>query len=75
MWYWKNNMPENKTYTVNIGGNPVKTFTTKEEASKFMVDFMQVQELHQFSLAYVDEAVLKSDLFEANLVLKYIMEK
>ena len=64
-----------KEYTVRLHGNPVKKFTDLDEAKKFMVNFILAQQLHQQSLSLVDEAVLKSDLSEANAVLKYIMEK
>ena len=64
-----------KIYTVNIGGRPIKNFTDKSEAAKFMVEFMEVQLNHQSVLSLVDEAVLKSDLSEAKEVLSYIMEK
>ena len=48
-----------KIYTVNYGGKPVKSFTDKAEAAKFMVAFCEVQLNHQKSLALVDEAVEK----------------
>jgi hypothetical protein len=64
-----------KEYTVRLNGNPVKKFIDETEAKKFMVNFIIAQQLHQQSLALVDEAVLKSDLSEANAVLKHIMEK
>jgi hypothetical protein len=64
-----------KEYTVRLNGNPVKKFIDETEAKKFMVNFIIAQQLHQQSLALVDEAVLKSDLSEANTILKHIMEK
>jgi hypothetical protein len=63
-----------KNYTVNIGGRPVKHFTNKTEATKFMVEFMHIQLLQTQSLAYLDEAVLKSDMSESKAVINYIME-
>ena len=64
-----------KIYTVNYGGKPVKSFTDKAEAAKFMVAFCEVQLNHQKVLSFVDEAVLKSDMSESKEVLSYIMEK
>ena len=64
-----------KVFTVRLHGRPVKNFTDETEAKKFMVNFIMAQQLHQQSLDLVDEAVAKSDLSEANAVLKHIMEK
>jgi hypothetical protein len=64
-----------KIYTVNYGGKPVKSFTDKAEAAKFMVAFCEVQLNHQKSLALVDEAVLKSDMTESKAIIQHIMEK
>jgi len=64
-----------KIWTVRLHGKPIKTFTDKSEASKFMVEFLEMQQAKLNQLDYLDEAVLKSDLKEANEVIKYIMEK
>lgn len=61
-------------FTVRIEGRPVKTFENKKDAQEFMVKFVEVLQLQQKQIAYVDEAVLKSDLLEANNILKHIME-
>jgi hypothetical protein len=63
-----------KIYTVNYGGKPVKSFTDKAEAAKFMVAFCEVQLNHQKVLALVDEAVLKSDMTESKAIIQHIME-
>jgi len=64
-----------KIYTVNYGGKPVKSFTDKAEAAKFMVAFCEVQLNHQKILSLVDEAVLKSDMTESKEIIQHIMEK
>ena len=64
-----------KTFNVTMNDRILKSFDTREEAQKFMVDFLLVQQMQAESLHYLDEAVLKSDLSEAKEVLSYIMEK
>jgi hypothetical protein len=64
-----------KPYTVKLNGKPIKTFTTLVEAQKFMVIVQMDQQEKLKALAYIDEAVLKSDLRESNELLSYIMEK
>ena len=64
-----------KVYTVRWNGNPVKDFTDELMAKKFMIEFVTLQQDYLKQLEYLDEAVLKSDLSEANEVLSYIMEK
>ena len=68
-------MSENKIYTVNVGGHPVKSFNSKAEANKFVIAFTITQHLHVQQLDMIDEAVLKSDMCESKELLKYIMEK
>jgi hypothetical protein len=63
------------TFTVRIEGRPVKTFENKKDAQAFMVKFVEVLQLQHKQISYIDEAVLKSDLSEANNILKHIMEK
>lgn len=62
-------------YTVRFNGRAVKTFTEKADANKFLLMFVECQNLANKQLAFIDEAVLKSDLSEANAVIKHIMEK
>ena len=53
-----------------------KKFKTVEEAVEWLESQMikaRLQELYQEQLAYLDEAVLKSNLTEANEVIKHIM--
>ena len=64
-----------KTYTVRLNGYPIKEFSDELLAKRFMVDIQIDQQEKLKSLAYIDEAVLKSDLTESKEVLSYIMEK
>ena len=64
-----------KIYTVRLNGYPVKHFNDKSLAKKFMVDILIDQQEKLKSLAYIDEAVLKSDMTESKEVLSYIMKK
>lgn len=64
-----------KTYTVKLNGYPVKEFSDELMARRFMIDIQINQQEKLKALAYIDEAVLKSDLKESNEVLSYIMEK
>lgn len=63
-----------KTFTVNFNGRPVKSFGDQIEASKFMVEFVQLQQLYQKQFDYVDQAVLQSDLSASKQTLQRIME-
>lgn len=63
-----------KVYTVRLNGYPVKEFKDELQAKKFMIDIQIEQQEKIKQLAYIDEAVLKSDLSEANDVIKHIME-
>lgn len=63
-----------KTYTVRLNNFPIKEFTDELAAKKFMVDIQIEQQEKLKALAYIDEAVLKSDLSEANAAIKHIME-
>ena len=62
-------------YTVRYNGKPVRTFSVKEDAQKFMVNFIEVQQDYQKQFQYIDDAVEKSDLKESLEVLQYIMER
>jgi hypothetical protein len=64
-----------QTYTVHTNGVPIKTFTDKVEAQKFLISWTHGQALHELQLKMIDEAVEKSDLSKANELIKYIMEK
>jgi hypothetical protein len=64
-----------KTYTVRLNGYPVKQFSDELMAKRFMIDIQIQQQEKVKQMAYIDEAVLKSDLSEAKEVLSYIMEK
>jgi hypothetical protein len=65
----------NLHYTVRYQGRAIKTFTEKTDAHKFLLSFLECQMLASQRLDYIDAAVLKSDLSEANTVIKHIMEK
>ena len=62
-------------YTVRLNGKPIADFDDESKAKKFMVWFTQNQADIEQQLAFIDEAVLKSDLTEAKEVIKHIMEK
>jgi len=64
-----------KTYNVRSNGKVLKSFESKDEAKKWMFQFLMVQQLQADQLDYINEAVDKSDLKEAKEVLSYIMEK
>lgn len=64
-----------QSFTVRVNGRPFKTFNDKQEAMKYMRDFVQWQQLEIKKLNYIDEAVMKSDLREAKEVIKHIMDK
>ena len=64
-----------KTYTVNVNGRPVKSFTVEADARNYMIYLVNWQSSINKSLDYIDEAVLKSDMKESKEVLKHIMEK
>jgi hypothetical protein len=61
-------------YTVRLDGRPVKTFKDQTEARKFMVEFVELQQLYRKQFDYIDEAVLQSDLSDSKKVIKHIME-
>ena len=63
-----------KTYTVSVNGKPVKVFIDEAEARNYMLYLVNWQDSVSKSLAYVDEAVLKSDMRESKEILKHIME-
>ena len=61
-------------YIVRLHGRPVKSFKDQTEARKFMVEFLQLQQLYLKQFDYLDEAVLQSDLSASKQVLNRIME-
>ena len=63
-----------KTFVVRLHGAPLASFDTKDEARDFLLKYMETQILATQTLAYIDEAVLKSDMTEAKQVIKHIME-
>jgi hypothetical protein len=58
-----------------LNGYPVKQFNDELLAKRFMIDIQIDQQKKLKALAYIDEAVLKSDMTESKDVLSYIMEK
>ena len=63
-----------KTYVVRLHGKPLAEFGTKDEARDFLLKYLEAQMLTAQSLALLDEAVLKSDMYEAKQVIKHVME-
>lgn len=55
-----------------------KVFKNIDEVIQYLENQLivaQLKDLHNQQLDYIEEAVLKSDLKEANEVIKHIMEK
>jgi hypothetical protein len=65
----------NLQYTVRYQGKAIKTFAEKSEANLFLLKFLEFQMLANQRLDLINEAVLKSDLSEANTLIKHIMDK
>ena len=63
-----------KVFTVRLNGYPVKEFNDELLARRFMIDIQIQQQEKIKQMAYIDEAVLQSDLSDANEVIKHIME-
>ena len=61
-------------YTVRLNGKPIADFDDESKAKKFMVWFTQNQADIEQQLAFIDEAVLKSDMKASKEVLQHIME-
>ena len=61
-------------YTVRLNGRPIADFDDESKAKKFMVWFTQNQADIEQQLAFIDEAVLKSDMRASKEVLQHIME-
>jgi hypothetical protein len=64
-----------KPYAVRLHGTPIKFFDSKDEAKKWMVDFLILQTEQAVALDYLNEAVDRSNMNEAKEVIQYIMEK
>lgn len=62
-------------YTVRMNGKPIKNFSNKVEANKFMQWLMAQQQLESQREKLIEEALAKSDMSEAKVVIKHIMEK
>lgn len=63
-----------KSFVVRLHGAPLASFDTKDEARDFLLKYMETQILATQSLAFIDEAVLKSDMKESKEVIRHIME-
>ena len=59
---------------VTVAGRGVKYFDTRPEAITWAIYYNLASSLDEKSSKYLDEAVDKSDLKEANEVIKHIME-
>ena len=72
--------PLNPKKLVSLYGKSVitKKFSSIDELTQYLENQMivaRLKDIHQQQLDYIDAAVLKSDLSEANAVIKHIMEK
>ena len=61
-------------YTVRMNGKPIKNFYDKAEADKFMKWLMTRQQEEALREALIEAALMKSDMVEANAVIKHVME-
>lgn len=61
-------------YTVRLNGKPIKNFLSKEQAENYMRWLMNIQQAEALREKYIEEAVTKSDLKEANEVIAYIKD-
>jgi hypothetical protein len=61
-------------YTVRYNGITLAKFESKIDANQYLLKFMEQQNLAGQRLDYIDAAVLKSDMSEANTLIKHIME-
>jgi hypothetical protein len=61
-------------YTVRYNGITLAKFESKIDANQYLLMFMENQKLATQRLDYIDAAVLKSDMSEANALIKHIME-
>ena len=61
-------------YTVRWNGVPVKDFTAREDAQKYMVYLTQWQSSQNLINELIEGALVTSDFKESKEVIKHIME-
>jgi hypothetical protein len=61
-------------YTVRVNGKPIKNFYDKTEANLFMQWLMNRSKEEMICESLIEAALAKSDLSEANAVIKHVME-
>jgi len=61
-------------YTVRMNGKPIKNFYDKTEANLFMQWLMNRSKEEMLRESLIEAALAKSDLSEANAVIKHVME-
>jgi len=61
-------------YTVRMNGKPIKNFYDKTEANLFMQWLLNRSKEETLRESLIEAALAKSDLSEANAVIKHIME-
>lgn len=61
-------------YTVRMNGKPIKNFYDKAEANLFMQWLMNRSKEEMICESLIEAALAKSDLSEANAVIKHVME-
>jgi hypothetical protein len=61
-------------YTVRINGKPIKNFYDESEAKLFMQWLMNRSKEEVIRESLIESALEKSDLNEAKVVIKHIME-
>jgi hypothetical protein len=61
-------------YTVRMNGKPIKNFYDKSEANLFMQWLMNRSQEEVLCESLIEAALAKSDMSEANVVIKHIME-
>lgn len=74
----QNGLPKNIEHGVNMWPKDTprpKGFTVNVNNLKDLMITLHLNHLHNTQLDMIDEAVLKSDMTEAQAVIKHIMEK
>jgi len=61
-------------YTVRMNGKPIKNFYDRSEANLFMQWLLNRSKEETLRESLIEAALAKSDLSEANVVIKHIME-
>ena len=61
-------------YTVRMNGKPIKNFYDRSEANLFMQWLLNRSKEETLRESLIEAALVKSDLSEANVVIKHIME-